>query len=72
MTNYNQLFKKTCWISFKTNLKLKTNHYFLTIQQNNKTDTECKNSLIRNYFKIEDYCKTRLTNKPGKTIHLTR
>ena len=52
--------------------KLITNHYFLTIQQNNKTDSETKNSQIRNYFKIEDYYKMRLTNKTGKTIHLTR
>ena len=45
--------------------KLITNHCFLTIQQNNKTDTESKNSLIWNYYKIGDYYKMRLTNKNG-------
>ena len=48
--------------------KLTTNHCFLTTQQNNKTDAESKNSLIRNYYQIEDYYKTRLTNKTGKKI----
>ena len=53
--------------------KLITNHCFLSIQQNNKTDAESKNSLIRNYYQIEDYYKTRLTNKTGKKkFHLTR
>ena len=50
----------------------KTDRCFLKIQQNNKTDTESKNSQIRKYIKIEDYYKTRLTNKTGKTIHVTR
>ena len=45
--------------------KLIINHCFLTIQQNNKTDTESKNSLIWNYYKIGDYYKMRLTNKNG-------
>ena len=33
--------------------KLITNHCFLTIQQNNKIDTESKNSLIEIIIKLE-------------------